>query len=209
MSPARDLDVVVFGATGVTGREVARYLATGTGARWGAAGRDPAKLERTLADVGASPPRRSPPTSATPTRSRAWRRGRGGAQPRRPLHDARAPGDRGMRRGGAHYVDLTGEIPFVRDIVAEFDVRATEAEVKIVQVCGFEALPPDLAVQLAAATARERWEAGLGARRRDDRDHRPAARPPRPSDGISGGTLQSMAEVVGSTTRPRSSTPRR
>ena len=32
---------------------------------------------------------------------------------------------------------------------------------KIVQVCGFEALPPDLAVLLAAETARERWDEGL------------------------------------------------
>ena len=51
---ARDLEVVVFGATGVTGRQVAGYL-SGTGARWGAAGRDPQKLERTLAEVGAEP----------------------------------------------------------------------------------------------------------------------------------------------------------
>ena len=42
----REFDVVVFGATGVTGRQVAAYL-TGTDARWAAAGRDPAKLERT------------------------------------------------------------------------------------------------------------------------------------------------------------------
>jgi short subunit dehydrogenase-like uncharacterized protein len=40
----RELDVVVFGATGVTGRQVAAYL-SGTDSRWGAAGRDPAKLE--------------------------------------------------------------------------------------------------------------------------------------------------------------------
>ena len=32
---------------------------------------------------------------------------------------------------------------------------------KVVQVCGFEALPPDLAVLLAAETARERWGEGL------------------------------------------------
>ena len=97
-----------------------------------------------------------------------------------------------------HYVDLTGEIPFVRDIVAEFDVRATAAEVKVVQVCGFEALPPDLAVQLAAATARERWEAEL---EHVDVTIAVTGQPPgmpRPSDGMSGGTLQSMAEVVGS-----------
>jgi short subunit dehydrogenase-like uncharacterized protein len=100
---------------------------------------------------------------------------------------------------GAHYADLTGEIPFVREMIAEFDVAAAEAGVKVVQVCGFEALPPDLAVQLAAATARERWDAELA---QVDVSVSITGQPPglpRPSDLISGGTFQSMAEVIGST----------
>jgi len=55
----RDLDVVVLGATGVTGRRVARYLAersAGTYLRWAAAVRDPRKLERLLAEDGVSAP---------------------------------------------------------------------------------------------------------------------------------------------------------
>ena len=55
----RDLSVVVFGATGVTGRQVAAYLAERaeqTGARWAAAGRDPAKVEKVLAGIGATAP---------------------------------------------------------------------------------------------------------------------------------------------------------
>ena len=63
--------------------------------------------------------------------------------------------------GGAHYMDLTGEIPFVRRVIDEFDDPARDAGVKLVQVSGFEALPPDLAVLLAAETARERWDEGL------------------------------------------------
>jgi short subunit dehydrogenase-like uncharacterized protein len=46
----RDFDVVVFGATGVTGRRVAAYLAeraSETGARWAAAARDaPDRIEQ-------------------------------------------------------------------------------------------------------------------------------------------------------------------
>src|SRR5436853_5014752 len=55
----RDLGVVVFGATGVTGRRVAAYLAERapeTGTRWAAAARDPVKLERVLGEAGASAP---------------------------------------------------------------------------------------------------------------------------------------------------------
>ena len=61
---------------------------------------------------------------------------------------------------GAHYADLTGEIPFVRQMIDEFDERAAEAGVKIVEVSGFEALPADLAVALAADTARSAGTSG-------------------------------------------------
>ena len=96
---------------------------------------------------------------------------------------------------GAHYVDLTGEIPFVREMIDEFDARALEAGVKVVQVCGFEALPPDLSVLLAAETARERWNEGLA-----DADLRVSVKGPpglpRPSDLLSGGTMQSLAAAA-------------
>jgi len=68
--------------------------------------------------------------------------------------------------------------------------------VKIVEVSGFEALPPDLAVLLAAETARERFGEGLLAA---DLEVSVAGPPgmPRPSDMISGGTFQSLAAAAG------------
>ena len=51
----RDIDVAVLGATGVTGRRVVAYLASrarDTNARWVAAGRDPDKVRRVLAEEG-------------------------------------------------------------------------------------------------------------------------------------------------------------
>jgi short subunit dehydrogenase-like uncharacterized protein len=194
----REFDVVVFGATGVTGRQVARYL-TEVGASWAAAGRDPAKLERTLAEVGAEPAASiaadvGDPASLAEMAARAsvvlnlvgpyTTRGR-------PVIEA-------CVAAGAHYADLTGEIPFVREMIREFHEAAVEAGVKVVQVCGFEALPPDLAVQLAGETLRERGS------ELDEVDLTIAitGQPPgmpRPSDMISGGTFQSMAEAVGAT----------
>ncbi len=97
--------------------------------------------------------------------------------------------------GGAHYVDLTGEIPFVRRVIDEFDTPAAEAGVKIVQVSGFESLPADLGVLLAAEAAHERHgeplvEASL------ELEVNGLPWPPRPSDLMSGGTLQSMAAIA-------------
>jgi short subunit dehydrogenase-like uncharacterized protein len=98
--------------------------------------------------------------------------------------------------GGAHYADLTGEMPFVRSIIDDFDGRAAAAGVKVVQVCGFEALPPDLLIMLASERARERWGEGLATVDLEATITWPRGLP-RPSDGMSGGTFQSMAAVAG------------
>ena len=55
----RDLDVIVLGATGVTGRQVARYLAERAAEcdlRWAPAARDARKLQTLLSDAGVSAP---------------------------------------------------------------------------------------------------------------------------------------------------------
>ncbi len=195
----RNLDVVVFGATGVTGRRVAAYLAeraAETGARWAAAARDAAKLERVLGEVGVSAPETiradlDDPGSLAEMASRA----RVVLNLVGPYTLYGRPVIEACVAGGAHYVDLTGEIPFVRQTIDAFHARAVEARVKLVQVCGFEALPPDLAVLLASETARERWGESL-----ETADLEVSARGPRGlprlSDAVSGGTLQSMIAVM-------------
>ncbi|MGA2319446.1 MAG: saccharopine dehydrogenase NADP-binding domain-containing protein [Solirubrobacteraceae bacterium] len=197
----RDLDVVVFGATGFTGRLVAAYLAERAGEtqlRWAPAARDPEKAARLLGEIGVSAPETivadvDDPGSLAAMAARA-----------RVVLDLVGPYTLYGRpvieacvAGGAHYVDLTGELPFVRSIIEDFNGPASEAGVKIVQVCGFEALPPDLLVLLAAESARERWDEGLASI-----DLEVAITPPpglpRPSDAISGGTFQSLSTVAGS-----------
>jgi short subunit dehydrogenase-like uncharacterized protein len=191
----RELDVVVFGATGVTGRQVACYL-SGTGARWGAAGRDAAKLDRTLADVGATPTATISADVADPGSLAAMAERASVVLNLVGPYTSRArPVIEACVAAGAHYADLTGEIPFVREVVQEFDVRARDAGVKIVQVCGFEALPPDLGVALAAETAAERWDEELNEVDVSVTVKGPPGMP-RASDVISGGTFQSMVEVV-------------
>ena len=197
----RDLDVVVFGATGVTGRRVAAYLserAGDTGLRWAAAARDPEKLTATLGAIGVSAPETLVADVADPASLSAM------ASRTRVVLDLVGPYTLYGRpviaacvANGAHYADLTGEMPFVRSIIDEFHRPACDAGVKVVQVCGFEALPPDLMVALAAEHARERW--GGEELTSVDLDVAFAAPPglPRPSDGMSGGTFQSLSVVAG------------
>jgi short subunit dehydrogenase-like uncharacterized protein len=191
-----DLDVVVLGATGVTGRRVARYLGERGQGRWAAAGRDAGRIETVLTDEGVSAPETiladvSDSESLTAMASRA--------RVVLNLVGPYAPTARAVIEAcvgnGAHYADLTGEIPFVRRMIDEFHDPAAAAGVKIVQVCGFEAMPSDLSVLLAAEAARERWDDRLASADLELTWKMPPG-PPRPSD-ISGGTLQSLAAIVG------------
>lgn len=196
----RDLAVVVFGASGVTGRRVAAYLAeraSEVGAGWAVAGRDAAKLERVLAEVGVTAPETIVADVGDPASLAAM------ASRTQVVLDLVGPytlyGEPVIEAcvdNGAHYVDLTGEIPFVRRMIDRYHERAAAAGVKVVEVSGFEVLPPDLAVLLAAETARERWSEELSEVDLDVATRQPAGRLG-PADLISGGTLQSMAEVLG------------
>jgi short subunit dehydrogenase-like uncharacterized protein len=196
-----DLDVVVFGATGVTGRRVAAYLAdraSETGAGWAAAGRDAAKVERILAEDGVSAPETivadiGDDESLAKMASRA----KVVLNLVGPYTLYGAPVIKACVENGASYADLTGEIPFVRQMIDRFDSSAREAGVKLIQVCGFEALPPDLAVLSAAETARERFGEELVSADLEVSVKGPPGLP-RPTDMISGGTAQSVAEIAGS-----------
>ena len=193
---AKDLDVVVFGATGVTGRRAARHLASCGTERWAAAARDRARTERVLAEEGVGAPEiieadvmRPESLDAIVARARVVLNFVG------PYARYAEPVIRACVAGGAHYADLSGEMPFLRRTIDDFQAPAAAAGVKVVQPCGFESLPPDLAVRLAAETARARLGEPLESVELEVR-LRPPPGLPRPSDGISGGTFGSMVMAL-------------
>ena len=196
----RDLSVVVFGATGITGRGVAAYLAGRAqdhGFKWAAAGRDAERVAHTLEGVGASAPEIITADVGDPASLEAM------ASRTAVVLDMVGPytlyGEPVIEAciaAGTHYADLTGEIPFVRQMIDAAQDRAEQAGVKIVNVSGFEALPADLSVALAADTARERWSEELASADLDVEMVTPGGAI-KPSEAISGGTLQSVAEMVG------------
>jgi short subunit dehydrogenase-like uncharacterized protein len=192
----KDLDVVVFGATGVTGRRVAAYLASRGAGTWAAAARDLDKTQRLLSEVGAAAPELIQADLASPESLVAMaRRARVVLNLVGPYARYGRPVIQACLDGHAHYVDLSGEMPFVRRTIEEFDAPAAAAGTKVVQPCGFESLPPDLAVRMAAESARERWAAALDSVDLEARIKPPPGMP-RLSDGISGGTFGSMIAAI-------------
>jgi short subunit dehydrogenase-like uncharacterized protein len=98
-------------------------------------------------------------------------------------------------QAGTHYADLSGEMQFIRRVIAEFDAAARSAGVKIVQPAGFESLPPDLLIRAVAERATERFQQPLAEVDLEARMKLPPGIP-RPTDGMSGGTSQTMIAVL-------------
>ncbi|MDQ3759685.1 MAG: saccharopine dehydrogenase NADP-binding domain-containing protein [Actinomycetota bacterium] len=197
----RDIDVTVFGATSVTGRQVAAYLAwraAGVNKSWAAAARSPTKLDKTLQDVGVEDATTIAADVSDPGSLRAMaERTKVVLNLVGPYTSYGRPVIDACVAGGAHYVDLSGEMPWVARTTRDIHADAEVAGVKVVQVCGFEALPPDLGVALAAQAARSRHDEDLGSAEVAVRTLNLPPGIPRPSDVLSGGTMQSLAQALG------------
>ncbi|MGI9030132.1 MAG: saccharopine dehydrogenase family protein [Ilumatobacteraceae bacterium] len=192
-------DVVLFGPTGVTGREVARYLdrrAPALGLRWAVAGRDQARIAEALGQVGARPDAvlladTTDPTSidAMVDRARVVANLVGPyARYGEPVHSACA-------RAGVHQLDLTGEIDWVLEMIDRYHDVAMDSGAAIVPSAGFESLPFDLAARLAASLAYTRHASAVV-----EVDAAvtiaTTARVGRIADAVSGGTYASMVDMI-------------
>ncbi len=160
VSAERELDVVLFGASGFVGRLVAGYLAghAPAGVRIGLAGRSQERLAEVLAALGPAASQwpllvaDSADPAAMETLARTARVVATTVGPYRryglPLAGACAA-------AGTHYADLTGEVLFIRDSIDRYHQAAAGTGARIVHCCGFDSIPSDLGVltlhQAAAA----------------------------------------------------------
>lgn len=140
-------DIVLFGATGYTGRLTAEVLHR-RGADFAIAGRDPEKL-KTLADQVGSPEVRVADSSDVTSVRDAVAGSKVLITCVGPfLKYGRAAVEAAIAEG-VHYVDSTGEGLFIDEMVDRFDRPARDAGIALAPACGFDESPGDLAISLA------------------------------------------------------------
>ncbi len=150
-NPRRDHDLVVYGATGFTGRLVAAYLAKHAPAQLSIAlaGRSESKLAQIRDDIGGralqfplvvanSDDATSLGAMAASTRALITTVG--------PYAKYGLPVVAACAEAGTNYCDLTGEVLFMRDSIDQFDTVARSNKARIVHSCGFDSIPSDLGV---------------------------------------------------------------
>jgi short subunit dehydrogenase-like uncharacterized protein len=162
----RELDVVVFGATGFVGRLVAEYLAGhgGESVRVGLAGRSQEKLEQVRADLGAPAadlPLVVADSSDAASLAAMARRTKVVATTVGPYHPSGIGLVEACIDAGTDYADLTGEVLFVHESMERHE-RAVQGGARIVHSCGFDSIPSDMGVYLLYRTAADDGAGELG-----------------------------------------------
>jgi short subunit dehydrogenase-like uncharacterized protein len=159
VSSDRDLDIVVLGATGYTGRLVAGYLAGHApgGVRVGLAGRSRERLAGIRARLGASAAAwpllaadvTDPASLAALARATRVVVTTAGPYRRHGLALVEA-----CATAGTDYADLAGEVLFIRESIDRYHQVAAAAGARIVHCCGVDSIPSDLGVLLLHEAAR-------------------------------------------------------
>jgi short subunit dehydrogenase-like uncharacterized protein len=188
----REFDVVLWGATGFTGRLVAAYLlercGRGDSLRWALGGRSEAGLRRVREDLGAPelPLVLGDAADAASLAALAART--------RVVCTSVGPYARygsglvaACARAGTRYCDLTGELPWIRRMIEAHQAEAEASGALLVPSCGFDSIPSDLGVCFVQREMRARHGAPSPHVKCRVAGFR---------GGVSGGTLASMLEML-------------
>lgn len=200
MAGDREFDVIVYGATGFTGRLVAEHmLAThgvGRGITWAMAGRSKGKLEAVRGEIGA--PADVPliiADASDPASLEAMaKRAKVIVTTVGPYQLYGEPLVAACARTGTDYVDLCGEPAWMAAMIAKYDAQAKASGARIVFSCGFDSIPFDLGVTFLQDEAKLRIGAPL---------QRVRGRVRKMKGGFSGGTVASLMATLESAKRDR------
>ncbi|MDG1233937.1 MAG: saccharopine dehydrogenase NADP-binding domain-containing protein [Pseudomonadales bacterium] len=148
----RTYDIVIWGATGFTGRLVMAYMAKTYGVdgeiKWAVAGRNAAKLADVKREVLGADAEKLPEVIADSNDE---------ASLRTLVSDTKVVcttvGPYALYGStlvalcaelGTHYCDLTGEVQWMHQMIEAHQVTAEASGARIVHTCGFDSIPSDL-----------------------------------------------------------------
>ena len=160
MNPAAEFDIIVYGATGYTGRLVAEHLAARYGVggevKWAMAGRSAAKLAEVRDEIGA--PKDTPlivadasdadSVAAMVNRAKAIITTVGPYQ----LYGSDLVA--ACAKAGTDYLDLSGEPNWMRQMIDAHDAAAKASGARILHSVGFDSVPFELGVYFCQETAK-------------------------------------------------------
>ncbi|CAK4031061.1 trans-acting enoyl reductase Rv2449c [Lecanosticta acicola] len=163
----RQYEVVVFGATGYTGKYTAEHVATQlpTDLRWAIAGRSEAKLKSVAEELRQMNPDRVEPGIELASIDKAdlvslAKKTKVLISAVGPYHKYGEAAFQACAETGTHYLDCTGEVPWVYDMVEKYDAVAKKTGAIMIPQTGVESAIPDLMCWLLVSHIRRTLSCG-------------------------------------------------
>lgn len=188
----RDFDVIVWGASGFTGRLVAEYLYGKYGIdgdlRWAMGGRNLQKLQEVAEKLKIkNVPFVTADSHDPKSLAKMVKKTKVICTTVGPYAKYGTELVAACIEQGTDYCDLTGEVQWMRRIIDTYHDKAKEKGVRIVHTCGFDSIPSDMGVYFLQQEAKKRY---------GDFCETIKFRVRAAKGGLSGGTYASLSNVM-------------
>ncbi|KAL4807554.1 Saccharopine dehydrogenase-domain-containing protein [Aspergillus unguis] len=163
MQSNREFDIVVLGPTGYTGKYCAEHIVKNlpTNLKWALAGRSPQKIEGVAQELKKLNPDRAEPEILSVQMQKEELRSL--AERTKvlincvgPYHIYSTPVVEACANAGTHYIDATGETPWVKQTVDQYHETAKSNGAIIIHCLGFESAPADMLAWAMVKEVREK-----------------------------------------------------
>lgn len=169
MAGKRQYDIILLGATGYTGKLTAEYITSNlpTSIKWAVAGRNQSKLQslvnelKTLNSTRATPDIITVANLTTPELTALAKKTRVILNTIGPYYLYSSPVVEAAAQTGTHYLDVTGETPWVKEIILKYEATAKKTGAILIPEIGVESAPSDLVAYIATRLVRKVWDCGV------------------------------------------------
>ena len=147
----KDIDIIIYGATGFTGQLCVKYFQSlNTGVKWAIAGRDQEKLQKVALDNSADVEILIADSDDEAALDILTSRATVILSTTGPFHRYGSKLVASCVKNSTNYVDITGENFWVKGLIAKHHEEASEKGIRIIPSCGYDSIPSDLGVFYSA-----------------------------------------------------------
>ncbi|MDA7763586.1 saccharopine dehydrogenase NADP-binding domain-containing protein [Pelagibacterales bacterium] len=174
----KKFDIIIYGATGFTGSLGAKYMDKYSNEfKWAIAGRDSNKLEKLQNEIPGKPEIVIADANDEQALLKLTASTKVVASYAGPFNKYSNLLVKACVETGTHYVDITGEAIWVRDLIDNYHQRCIHNKIKIIPACGYDSIPSDLGTYFTAKQVNEPLKSIFAYHNM--------------SGGVSGGTIES------------------
>ena len=152
----KNLDIVVYGATGFTGKLCAKYLSENSvDLNWAIAGRNKEKLEELKKELSLDVDIFIAESNDEKALDNITKNTKVVLSTAGPFHRYSSNLVKSCVKNSSDYVDITGEFFWIREMIDLHHEEASSKGVRIIPACGYDSIPSDLGTFFSSTKIKE------------------------------------------------------